>query len=73
MELWPLVTRCEYLVASRHVRSEYYAGVNVALFAPVVFGPPLVFAIDHRLRPPGTRSAGASRTARARGLTIVVR
>jgi len=37
-----------------------YAGGQIALSASVVLGVPVAFALDHRLRPAGTRSVAAS-------------
>ncbi|MDP1848018.1 MAG: hypothetical protein Q8K79_09515 [Solirubrobacteraceae bacterium] len=38
----------------------HFAGVVFALFAPAIFGIPLACAVDHLLRPPGTRALGRS-------------
>jgi hypothetical protein len=37
-----------------------FAGINLAFAAAVLFGAPLVFVVDHLLRPPTVRSASAS-------------
>jgi hypothetical protein len=109
LELWPLGLRCEYRVAGRVARSEFFgptaaelyawiaaavllaaaalwrrdlapvhgaaiaaallaisgaswqfAGFQVALFLPLVLGPPLAFGLDHLLRQVPARSRSTS-------------
>jgi hypothetical protein len=38
----------------------FSVGANGAFFVPLLLGPPLAFALDHRLRPPGLRSRRVS-------------
>lgn len=38
----------------------HYAGVQFALFVPAIIGVPLACAVDHLLRPRGTRAPGRS-------------
>ncbi len=77
LELSPLGLRCEYRVAGRVARAEFFgpaaaelyawivaatllAGFQVALFVPLVLGPPLAFGLDRLLRREPARSARAS-------------